>query len=381
VYTIPIIFNEIVHELSYINNGRSVGLSNIIFFLGAGFSKSWDHRYPLAKDLFKFDDLQFHPKCETLGEFIFQCGYDSNGQINMDEFSECYYRLEMLKKYPELRPRYIDEQTLKIIENEFRFVVWEVLNKKVKINYLRNDHICFDKKNKNQIEIINFFIGLFQQIDGSYGIPVGIRTNFITTNYDFIIEGITDEYYAIYEDYQTLHNYRGFTPLKVDGTNNIKPLHFHLLVNNLFKINGGIEIFKEGDSFNLDYRRRKIKDVLVNPPEIILPSKEQNYSSKYFKSIFSKATRLLQESSVLVIIGYSFPKEDALIRFMLRHFAEDDRDIANKYIFYIDIGDKTKLLNKICSIFPVNNGYKSRVFVYNKGFIRFAKLTNKIGWP
>lgn len=376
MYTIPIKFQSIVERLSYKGKNGTIPLSNITFFLGAGFSKAWDNNYPLGADLFKFDELAFHKRCEPLGEFIRQCGFDPNAHISMDIFSECYYKLEMLKKYPDIRPRYIDEQTIKIIDNEFKFVVWEALNKKVKINYSNDDNLFFGKINNNQSEIIMFFARLYEQLDGSQLVPEGLRANFITTNYDFVLEGILDEYYRYFEDYQLLHNYRGFTPLKINGKNNLKPLHDHWLVNNLFKINGGIEIYQNSKSFNIDYREPNHKDVLFNPPEIILPSKEQNYTSKYFKSIFSKITRLLQESKILIIIGYSFPKEDALLRFILRHFAEDDRDMISKLILYIDIGEESSLLKKVSSICPSEMFLQNRVLVFNKGFVRFAKLVN-----
>ena len=39
---------------------------------------------------------------------------------------------------------------------------------------------------------------------------------------------------------------------------------------------------------------------------------------------------------MLVIVGYSLSEEDALLRFLVRQFAEDLRDASGKYIFYID---------------------------------------------
>ena len=69
------------------------------------------------------------------------------------------------------------------------------------------------------------------------------------------------------------------------------------------------------------------------------------------------------------------------VRFVLRHFAEDDRDMVDKLILYIDIGDEATLINKVSSICPSKTFSKKRVLVFNKGFVRFAKLVNKIGWP
>ena len=64
-----------------------------------------------------------------------------------------------------------------------------------------------------------------------------------------------------------------------------------------------------------------------------MPSKEQNYIDPYLSSSFPKAVRLLHESDVLVIVGYSLSEEDALLRFLIRQFAEDLRDVHGKSIF------------------------------------------------
>lgn len=78
----------------------------------------------------------------------------------------------------------------------------------------------------------------------------------------------------------------------------------------------------------------------------MLPSNEQDYTQKYFKALFPKAIRLLQESKILVVVGYSLPEEDALIRFLIRQFAEDRADGDQKVIFYIDLSSETVQKNK-----------------------------------
>jgi hypothetical protein len=69
----------------------------------------------------------------------------------------------------------------------------------------------------------------------------------------------------------------------------------------------------------------------------MLPSREQDYSDPYFRSVFPKAVRLMRESDILVLVGYSLSEDDALIRFILRQFAEDGEDAVGKHVFYIDI--------------------------------------------
>ena len=78
------------------------------------------------------------------------------------------------------------------------------------------------------------------------------------------------------------------------------------------------------------------KKFITRPPVLMLPSREQDYSDSYFRAVFPKAVRLLRETRVLVLVGYSFPKDDALIGFILRQFAEEPEDGRGKWIFYID---------------------------------------------
>ena len=112
-------------------------------------------------------------------------------------------------------------------------------------------------------------------------------------------------------------------------------MHQHWLVQHLLKINGGFEILSNGDNYMLDYSNRKIEDILEQPPILMLPSREQDYSSFYFRTIFPKAVRLLRETKVLVLVGYSLLKDDALIRFILRQFAEEPEDGRGKWMFYV----------------------------------------------
>ena len=75
----------------------------------------------------------------------------------------------------------------------------------------------------------------------------------------------------------------------------------------------------------------------ASPPILILPSREQDYTDPYFRAIFSKAVRVLRETRVLIIVGYSMPREDALILFILRQLAESVEYTHGKYIFCIDL--------------------------------------------
>jgi hypothetical protein len=101
------------------------------------------------------------------------------------------------------------------------------------------------------------------------------------------------------------NTYRGITPALINGKRNNNVVQDRWSVNSLIKINGGFEIVPGTNGYDIDYRKRSFEQVRANAPEIMMPSKEQNYINPYFSSIFPKAVRLLQESDVLVIVGYS----------------------------------------------------------------------------
>jgi len=205
------------------------------------------------------------------------------------------------------------------------------------------------------MNILNFFYQIGRELDGSRGIPEGIRCHFISTNYDYLIESILDNILGE-EDSITLYQYRGITPITVCEKETPMVCHDHWLVHNLFKINGGFEIIrkKSTNEYKFEYRKRSDEEISLDPPIIMLPSREQDYLDPYFRSVFPKAIRLLQESIVLVIIGYSIPEEDALLRFLIRQFAEDKRDIEDRLIFYIDLMEESAQIEKLKSIFKYN---------------------------
>jgi len=109
---------------------------------------------------------------------------------------------------------------------------------------------------------------------------------------------------------------------------------------------------KRNNGYHLDYLERSPNDIKENPPIIILPSKEQDYTDDYFKAVFPKTVRLLQESKALVIIGYSLPEEDALMRYIIKQFAESPRDAKDKMIFYVDKMEEKKQEEILKSTFP-----------------------------
>ena len=156
---------------------------------------------------------------------------------------------------------------------------------------------------------------MFSLIDGSHLRMEGTRFNFITTNHDWLVEQIIDSV-CEGDDSAFLYLYRGITPEKVCYLSPTVPAFAHNLVLNMLKINGGFEV----SGYHFDYRPRISVGYKRNAPILILPSREQGYTDDYFLSIFPKAVRLLNESVTLVLVGYSLPEEDALLRFIIRQF-------------------------------------------------------------
>lgn len=370
------VFKKMIREFSYkgTDDGKAP-LWNLTFFLGAGFSYAWDVKYPLGTKLFEIDcsSLLVDDRYEYLNAFCKYCGYSS--KMGYDDFTSLYYRLQMMKKHVFLQGRFWDNYALNRVEHEIRKYIVEAFKSTTNLETV--DASQKFAHNPNKGDIYNFFGHIMSQITGSAGFPEGIRTNFLTTNYDFIIENIIDA--NVHDDLPYYYySYRGFTPHIANGTKQCICPHENQDDYPLIKLNGGFEIFKDGESFSLDYRDAKNSAFKDCVPEIILPCQEQTYDTEYFKIIFPKANRILQESDVLFISGYSFPKEDGLIRFLLKQYAESTRDVRNKYIFYVDFDsndDEKKLRERILDIFP---DFRNRLFTYTKGFDSFAKEYNAL---
>lgn len=221
--------------------------------------------------------------------------------------------------------------------------------------------------------ILELFKHLHLCADGSNGFAEGVRMNFVTTNYDFVIETILDNLLAE-DDSLFLYTYRGVTPSRISGFDNPKLVHAHWLVSQLIKLNGGFEILRGPEGYEFNYNERTEAEVRSQPPVIMLPSREQDYSDPYFADIFPKAVRLMRETQVLVIVGYSLPDDDALMRFVIRQFAEDPEDGRSKTIFYIDpFLQEGTMREKLAAVFPAMSSYGAPAFMPFKGsFGEFA---------
>ena len=344
-------------------------LTNFTFWCGAGFSKSWDPSYPTGANLFSGNltwEFDFLPTvCGSLG-------LDSRA-LEMENVKDIVYALTMYRKYPDLRPRYVDEELIAASFGELIDWVQASLEHNVKhIGYLSpGEHLftLLGRLSKDQGAILRMFEQIFRMSHGGDGHASGVRPHFLTTNYDFVIETIIDSHLGD-DDSLFLYTYRGFTPTSIKGANHHRIAIDNWLSLNLLKLNGGLEIRSEGNRFCLDYSKREVRDP-VSRPKLILPSREQDYSDGYFIELFRKCVRLLRETKVLIIVGYSFPDDDAVLRFLVRQFAESAEDALGKSIFYVDLSPRTDCLSRLFS----HCGFEDepRIYSYTGRFGKFAE--------
>lgn len=352
---------------------RIRGLTNFTFFAGAGFSKSWDPKAPIGSELFTLtsDILE---RVADVGALARMFGLDPMEPISPEQLRQIVYQIDMYERYPDVRSRYMDDQNLQMFRGALRAAVVDRYDKITDINYFDDEISKFPltSPSKQQLDILEFFRHLHSRIDGSQGPADGIRTNFITTNYDYVIETILDNILAP-DDTLFLYTYRGFTPSHIVNEENMSPVHEHWLVQHLLKINGGFEILRRGNDYFLDYSKRTPQRVIAEPPILMLASREQDYSDPYFRTVFPKVVRLMRDTSVLVIVGYSLPQDDALIRFFLRQFAEEPEDGRGKIVFYIGPGDDQGKKSVMSEVFPsMGSAGAPLLITYNGGFDAFA---------
>jgi len=372
-------FIRLINIHTYKGKNPFFNTTNFTFFNGVGFSKAWDINFPTGNEIFTLKKEEIENS--LLEEYIRGEYGNVPDVIDYKMIREINYRIYIEEKYPEIRSRYSDKERNAIIRKDLkRFVISKFQKVPHCCKDLNNDsgNIEHGKLTENKKEMIAFFKQLMNQITGENGIPEGIRTNFITTNYDYVVEAI----------YGNLLNgndfrgyfYRGYTP-QYDRREDV-PIFDDWLLSNLFKINGGFEIFVGNYSkkYRQDYCHKHLDDYFYHEPKIIIPSLEQNYEEEYFKNVFSKSVKLLQNTQVLLIVGYSFPEEDNIIRFLLRQFAEYPSDFVSKHIFYIDLEPN---IEKIKTVFPYLNSYPQlmeQVHLYKGSFSQFCEELNKKQW-
>lgn len=367
-------FTNFVKLASYKGKGSvHQRLHNLVFWTGAGFSKSWDANAPVGDDLFNLPEKVLLDAW-GLGAVRALLGTDDIfSSISPHSLREIVYSLDVQSRFPDVRSRFLDGPGIARLRDILRRAIARRFEEIFPQPPLKeNDEgawkFTVEAPTEAQHEIVGFFRHLLDQVDGSSSFAEGLRTNFISTNYDFVIEAILDNIVGP-DDSHWLYTYRGITPNEVVGVP-LEPQYFdNWLVQTLIKINGGFEMIAADGGYVLDYTDARH----MKTPNIILPSREQVYADPYFDEIFPKAVRLLREARALAIVGYSLPEDDALLRFILRQFAESGEDGAGKVVFYIDMEKRARMRERVAKLFPFlqPNGPLA-LHVYSGSFADFA---------
>ena len=333
------------NELNKKINGNETG---IVFFTGAGFSKAWKSDYPLGFDLFSIqnittikDKYNFFKVADDLEISIPQKTSNSYPKDCYEFFKEIKFHLDIYKRYPSLSPNFLDPSTIIALEAEMRSFVVTRFEELVGIEELK----LTNKKDGKHVFSI-YFNKLTQE---------SCNISFISTNYDLIIEKI------FFSQNKKIMLNRGTL-----DTENFSNKKWHPNKVDLFKINGGFEVeCLNSNEFCVNHSKK------LTTPHIILPSKEQNYSDKYYKNVFIKSASKLRGADLLIFIGYSLPIEDQTIQFLLKNFKDSHN--TNKEIVIIDynLDVAEEIMGKVKKLFP-NIASKGGIYAYEGNFEGFV---------
>ena len=348
------------------------GALNITFWCGAGFSKSWNRNAPTDGVLFSIEReifLKFPNLCQVLNAL----GWQDNDRIGFEGFKTLSYVIDMQLKYPEIRNRFLDEGNLLLSLNEIRSFVqthYHELCGKEAFDMAQKRFVLGPEHKLERIDTLTFFDHM---INGERTENNDAKINFVTTNYDFTIEAILDNLDG--RNAPALPTlYRGVTPRSVCGDDNWKPISSDYK-HTLLKLNGGFEILRDWQTYHLEYGSRTPAEIRNSPPTLMLPNREQDYADPYFKEIFPKAIRLLRNTNILVIVGYSMPWEDILIRFVLQQLSEGEA--RGKWIICVDLKGIDTLKSHLQWTFGSIVKYDwPRVLYYPGSFTEFCRSCN-----
>ncbi|EEQ1659408.1 TPA: SIR2 family protein [Escherichia coli] len=325
----------------------------VCVFLGAGFSKAWDDKYPLSNEVFSISEDE---ALENIDEYGFFSLFDSlkfkwaDANAGLDDkanvFKSFKYALDVYKRYPSLLPSYLDRHTLELFEAQVKLYVKNKFAKKIPANDLKLSQTA--KFGQNKRNIISFFKSLQE----------ASALDVVTTNYDIVIDKV------LHHAFPERSVNRGF------------PVHHNNILVcpqpkgiGLYKLNGGFEVVAARDGFKIDY------DSLLNAkvvPNIILPSNEQDYGDKYFKTAFVKSSTQLRQADLLIFIGYSFPKEDFIINFLLKTFLDGDSTEKETVIIGRNKSSAIEIHQRACEVFKELND-KSALYYFGGSFSDLCK--------
>lgn len=279
---------------------------NKVFFLGAGFSKAIDSRYPVLNELTKY--IAEKVRCDKSS---LACHYDNElaGLIkdNVENLLTC---LSTNWPWKSAKQKY----TNKALYVEITEILGEHFVKLSKNNFT-------DKKFIN----MNILPGLLTSIYTDYQ-----NVDFITLNYDMIVERFFYDYYksGYTPRLDEFYKYPIANILQRDsGFGIIKSPSPYDRVPTILKLHGSANWFWEGKqaSDQVYYTEWNENNYGVDPlsgliPYIVPPVMDKTafYNHNMLRYFWKEAHRLLSNANEIYIIGFSFPPTDLSVKFLFQ---------------------------------------------------------------
>ena len=348
---------------------------SLLIFCGAGLAKAWSPKSPLSNDLFCIPTTAFEQN-ESVLRLLDYLNKGEAGLLDQEAMTDVTTFLDLCEHHPALRAASMDRYSAARLRAELGRAIKDHYRRIHYINDLKegDDQLpVYSAKSPHRKPMIAFLREMLhdrcEYADGN----VGLDLCFITTNYDYAIESWLQESIddPILEDL-----YRGFTPTRINGRENTQFLIDRPFSLKLMKLNGGFEIVKDHQGLALDYRHHQ------RNPLIVLPSTLQDYRSEYFQSVFEQAALAFRRADVVLFAGYSFPREDVLVRRLTAMLGDSAPPRSPKKVFSVNRADKRAIERALSEIFGTPSYGSPELSVHQHDFSRFcagcAHIHNKV---
>ncbi|HCL5585698.1 TPA: hypothetical protein N2N46_001987 [Citrobacter freundii] len=134
----------------------------ICVFLGAGFSKAWDEKYPLSDQVFSLskeeaenysDKFKFFSLFESFNLNLHSETVSEKERAGV--FKSFKYNLDVYRRYPSLLPSHLDKQTLDYFERQVKNYIKNKFVRLLPLSEFKLDSKGAARKHKD--DIIRFF--------------------------------------------------------------------------------------------------------------------------------------------------------------------------------------------------------------------------------
>ncbi len=136
-------------------------LTNLTFWAGAGFSKSWDVSAPTGAELFSISRKEVKGTTDPFALARLR-GVEDDEDLTPDAVRQIVYQLDMYERYPDVRPRYIDPQNISMLRAGLRAAVLQRYTEISNLHYLDtgSGNFLVESTTETQDKLLQFFAHL-----------------------------------------------------------------------------------------------------------------------------------------------------------------------------------------------------------------------------